>query len=637
MPSIIIIYINTWTNLYCPSFSKLKIMPNTLPGEPSNKRLTIQEAADFLQVSTKTLRRWEKQGILIAERTPGNQRRYNLYQLQNFDKQKKPTSFSIQQTPNTIPAFPSSSSTTPSSIEELRLNTQKAFRLFLGITASVMVLGLALTLTRGNTFTQSALGSFRSGLNFISSRFNPVGSGLQISPLPEEDKLLAENSQVLAAQTGPDNFIFRVNVPANFAKTVNVEDLLTAPNVIYSITAGPGITITEGQNPTISAVAAGVASLQNQTGALSLTAGSGISISGLTITATDLGSGQKIWKTIKVSGQSDLVAGSNTDELTVVAGSGMSISTDTTNKRLTFGVGTIPVTSGGTGLTSFTAGDLIYSSAANTLATLPIGGSGQVLSVSGGVPVWSTNLSTNYWQTNSGALAPLSITDDLLIGGVSTVSAKFQVISGTGDTDIAGTLAVGTGNAFQVNSSGQITAPVSSTINGININSGTISSATWQGNAIATAYGGTGVSSFATGDMLIASAPNILSALTAGSENQVLSIVGGVPAWKNNSGTNFFQLNSGVLSPLNTTNALAVGGTSTGSAKFQVISGTGNTDIAGTLAVGTGNAFQVNSSGQITAPVSSTINGININSGTFSSATWQGNAIATAYGGMGGD
>jgi excisionase family DNA binding protein len=48
-------------------------------------KLSIHEAADYLGVSTKTLRRWESQGILTPERTPGNQRRYSLIQLQTFD------------------------------------------------------------------------------------------------------------------------------------------------------------------------------------------------------------------------------------------------------------------------------------------------------------------------------------------------------------------------------------------------------------------------------------------------------------------------------------------------------------------------------------------------------------------------
>jgi hypothetical protein len=52
---------------------------------------------------------------------------------------------------------------------------------------------------------------------------------------------------------------------------------------------------------------------------------------------------------------------------------------------------TLPSTNGGTGQTSFTTGDIIYSSSGNTLSKLPIGSSGQGLVVSGGVPAWGTS------------------------------------------------------------------------------------------------------------------------------------------------------------------------------------------------------------------------------------------------------
>lgn len=44
--------------------------------------LTVSEAADYLQVSTTTLRRWDTSGKLVAYRTPGNARRYTLAQLE---------------------------------------------------------------------------------------------------------------------------------------------------------------------------------------------------------------------------------------------------------------------------------------------------------------------------------------------------------------------------------------------------------------------------------------------------------------------------------------------------------------------------------------------------------------------------
>ena len=110
---------------------------------------------------------------------------------------------------------------------------------------------------------------------------------------------------------------------------------LTAGNVLYSLTAGDNITITGTQDLTISAKNSGVTSLGGSTGALSLAAGSGVTVSGLTVTNSDKGSSQSIFKTISVSGQSDISASSNTDTLTFVAGAGVAITTDATNKKVT--------------------------------------------------------------------------------------------------------------------------------------------------------------------------------------------------------------------------------------------------------------------------------------------------------------
>ena len=74
-----------------------------------------------------------------------------------------------------------------------------------------------------------------------------------------------------------------------------------------------------------------------------------------------------------------------------------------TNKTISTGStwsgNTIATTAGGTGLSSYTTGDIIYSSSGNTLAKLNIGSTGQVLKVSGGVPVWGTDTDTIYTAT----------------------------------------------------------------------------------------------------------------------------------------------------------------------------------------------------------------------------------------------
>src|SRR5258708_5560613 len=59
---------------------------------PKSQYLSIEEAAKYLSVSTKTLRRWEASGVLSPVRTKGGHRRYTQSDLTGIkDKeQKKP-------------------------------------------------------------------------------------------------------------------------------------------------------------------------------------------------------------------------------------------------------------------------------------------------------------------------------------------------------------------------------------------------------------------------------------------------------------------------------------------------------------------------------------------------------------------
>ena len=74
-----------------------------------------------------------------------------------------------------------------------------------------------------------------------------------------------------------------------------------------------------------------------------LTAGTGISVTGgpittsgsITVTNNDRGSSQDIFKTIAVSGQTNIVADSNNDTLTFAAGTGISITTNATTDTVT--------------------------------------------------------------------------------------------------------------------------------------------------------------------------------------------------------------------------------------------------------------------------------------------------------------
>jgi len=67
---------------------------------------------------------------------------------------------------------------------------------------------------------------------------------------------------------------------------------------------------------------------------------------------------------------------------------------------------------------------------------------------------------------------------------------------------------------------------------------GTVGSGTWQGTTVADDYGGTGQSTYTTGDILYASGSNTLAKLNAGSNTNVLTLAGGVPTWAAASGGN---------------------------------------------------------------------------------------------------
>lgn len=111
------------------------------------------------------------------------------------------------------------------------------------------------------------------------------------------------------------------------------EDGITAPNIIYSLRAGDGIAITGVQNPIITNT--GVLSVQGKTGAVNFTAGDGITIDGLKISADiETPALQNVFKNIKI-GSDTLTAGSATDTFTLAEGSGVSFLTDVTNKKLT--------------------------------------------------------------------------------------------------------------------------------------------------------------------------------------------------------------------------------------------------------------------------------------------------------------
>ncbi|MBC7778090.1 MAG: hypothetical protein H7246_21840 [Phycisphaerae bacterium] len=81
---------------------------------------------------------------------------------------------------------------------------------------------------------------------------------------------------------------------------------------------------------------------------------------------------------------------------------------------------------------------------------------------------------------------------------------------------------------------------------------GTITAGTWNGTAIGAIYGGTGQTTWTTGDIPFASATNTISKLGIGTPNQILQVIGGVPSWQTiaTGGGTVTAFSTGNLSPL---------------------------------------------------------------------------------------
>lgn len=125
-----------------------------------------------------------------------------------------------------------------------------------------------------------------------------------------------------------------------------------------TLVAGTGMTLTtnaSGDSITFTSTATGTVSeafktlavsgqsdvvADSATDTLTLVAGTGMTIttdaSGDSITFASSGSTQNLFETIAVSGQSNVVADSSTDTLTLVAGTGMTITTDASGDSITF-------------------------------------------------------------------------------------------------------------------------------------------------------------------------------------------------------------------------------------------------------------------------------------------------------------
>jgi len=341
------------------------------------------------------------------------------------------------------------------------------------------------------------------------------------------------------------------------------------------------------------------------------------------------------------------VQGYNTNLAAIAGGTWLGASSITTLG--TIGSGTwngnlISAAYGGTGMSTYSIGDIIYANGASSLTTLAAGAgnNGRVLVVSGGIPTWSTAAPTYPHNILSSAEHQDSTTGaatrgDLIVANSSNLWSRFAIGS-------AGTILSSNGTDPTWSSTaalGLVTLAGSETLTNKTISSGS----SWQGNTVTTSYGGTGLSSYISGDILYYSSGVTLNRLASGSEGTVLTISGGLPVWSSSATAAPHNLLDSTYHPDTSTAAPSRG---------AIITGQGVTATWSSLALGT-NGYFLKSNGTDAAWSSitkadvglSNVDNISLASwtgstnvstlGTINTGTWNATAISLNKGGLGAD
>lgn len=105
---------------------------------------------------------------------------------------------------------------------------------------------------------------------------------------------------------------------------------------------------------------------------------------------------------------------------------------DNLNAVQVIGWKTVPTTAGGTGLTSYTAGDLSYYASGTALTKLGIGTNGQILTSSGTAPQWSTlsGVAVTTFSAGTTGFTPSTATS----GAITLAGTLIAVNGGTGQS-----------------------------------------------------------------------------------------------------------------------------------------------------------------------------------------------------------
>lgn len=324
------------------------------------------------------------------------------------------------------------------------------------------------------------------------------------------------------------------------------------------------------------------------------------------------------------------------------------------------------IPSGGTGLTTYTTGDILYASSSTTLARIAAGTAGSVLTSAGAgsTPYWALSTGSGGGITLNGLTAATQTFATSISGSGFTIgsatsthtfyiglagNASTGLISSTGQTifglkTFGSGVAITSGTASTSTSTGDLvvsggvgiggslwtSATNFSSISGVGHSNSVITSGVWSGTAISAVNGGTGLVSYTTGDILYASSSTTLARITAGSAGSVLTSAGSgsTPYWGLTASTGLTSINA--LTSASQTLSASISGSG------FTIGSTGSTHTFYIGLAGNASTGLISGAAQTIFGVKTFASGLAITASTGSTSTSTGALIVSGGAGIGG-
>ncbi|HCC42633.1 TPA: hypothetical protein DEP93_04145, partial [candidate division WWE3 bacterium] len=433
----------------------------------------VSEAANLLNVSSSTLRRFEAEGKISSRRLDNNYRVYDVSEVARFkkilDEEKQARKKSYVNVNDTSTVTVQTFFQNRSSVKPFKFTWPKINGVLpnLNKTHSDLPQNFA-----HSTTLKTAPGLFKTA-KFAVVSFAAI---LLLAGLSENVRFTDNGVEILSFSIGTKNernekgyeirgltlgskdkitsYIYNINVPANFRRNVNIDETIRVTG-LSSLLGG-----IETQNADANL---GTGTLT--TGKIDMT--DEASLNNLLaiddVTETTLEEFLDIKGDVEGTGLNDVkvvglggieVGDLDTDDgniLMIEDGSWASLPTSSITSLGTITTGvwngtTIAPGYGGTGLTTVPAGSILVGSSGNTMTALTIGSPNQILMVSGSAPVWSDSdafVSSYAWM-----LAGNTGTDDTtdFIGTADSVGLTIRTndveriyISADGNVGIGGT------------------------------------------------------------------------------------------------------------------------------------------------------------------------------------------------------